>query len=528
MQARNILWIMCDQLRWDYLSCAGHPTLKTPNIDWLAGNGVRFSNAFVQSPICGPSRMSYYTGRYTSTHGAVANDWPLKVGEMTLGDHLRPLGMQAVLCGKTHMRADVEGMLRLGISPDSVIGARVSECGFDVWERHDGLYPDPKLDQGYNRYLASRGYQAANPWHDYANSGRDADGAIRSGWFLENAPFAAAIDAEEGETPYIIDRAIEFISGADAKPWMLHVSLIKPHWPLVAPPPYNDMYGPKDIPPRNRSEAERVAPHPVFAAFQDHAESRAYSNDTVRDTAVPVYMGLIKQIDDEIGRLLEFLRQTGRLDSTMIAFCSDHGDYLGDHWLGEKDLFHAPSAKVPLIVYDPSTKADASRGKVCDALVEAIDLAPTFIETAGGVPPAHVIEGRSLHPFLRGEVPAKWREAAFSEYDYAIKEAGRVLGQGLRECKLYMVRTHRWFAMFAPPFRPMLFDLHSDPDELNDLGAAPPAGVIEELKGHLLTWALKRKSATTVSESQIEELLACEGGADGIYYGVWNKEGSLP
>jgi arylsulfatase A-like enzyme len=138
-----------------------------------------------------------------------------------------------------------------------------------------------------------------------------------------------------------------------------------------------------------------------------------------------------------------------------------------------------------------------------------------------------VIEGRSLHPFLRGEVPAEWREAAFSEYDYVIKEAGRVLGQGLRDCKLYMVRTHHWFAMFAPSFRPMLFDLQSDPNELNDLGANPPAGVIGDLKAHLLTWALKRKSATTVSESQIEELLACEGGADGIYYGVWNKEGSL-
>jgi arylsulfatase A-like enzyme len=128
--------------------------------------------------------MSYYTGRYTSTHGAVANDWPLKVGEMTLGDHLRPLGMRAVLCGKTHMRADVEGMSRLGISPDSVIGARVSECGFDVWERHDGLYPDPKPDQGYNRFLAGRGYDTTNPWHDNANSGRDAEGRIRSGWFL--------------------------------------------------------------------------------------------------------------------------------------------------------------------------------------------------------------------------------------------------------------------------------------------------------------------------------------------------------
>ena len=86
---RNVLWIMCDQLRYDYLGCTGHPTLKTPNIDALAARGVRFSSAYVQSPICGPSRMSFYTGRYMRSHGSHWNGWPLRVGEPTLGDHLQ-------------------------------------------------------------------------------------------------------------------------------------------------------------------------------------------------------------------------------------------------------------------------------------------------------------------------------------------------------------------------------------------------------------------------------------------------------
>src|SRR5262245_41031674 len=124
--ARNILFIMCDQLRLDYLSCYGHPHLHTPNIDALAARGVRFTRAYVQSPVCGPSRMSFYTGRYVASHGATWNGVPLRVGEMTLGDYLRPLGVQTVLVGKTPMRAETEGMARLGIDPSSIIGVRVA------------------------------------------------------------------------------------------------------------------------------------------------------------------------------------------------------------------------------------------------------------------------------------------------------------------------------------------------------------------------------------------------------------------
>lgn len=127
---KNVLFIMCDQLRFDYLGCAGHPTLQTPNIDKLAARGVRFDKAYVQSPICGPSRMSFYTGRYVRSHGSTWNKFPLRVGEMTLGDHVSKLDVRTVLCGKTHMAADTEGMKRLGINPNSAIGVHISECGF--------------------------------------------------------------------------------------------------------------------------------------------------------------------------------------------------------------------------------------------------------------------------------------------------------------------------------------------------------------------------------------------------------------
>jgi arylsulfatase A-like enzyme len=139
----NILWIMCDQLRFDYLSCYGHPTLRTPHIDALAARGVRFTRAYVQSPVCGPSRMSFYTGRYMRSHGANWNRFPLRVGEPTLGDHLRELGVRCALVGKTHMAADAEGMARLGIDPASSVGVLASQCGFEPYDRDDGLHPDP-------------------------------------------------------------------------------------------------------------------------------------------------------------------------------------------------------------------------------------------------------------------------------------------------------------------------------------------------------------------------------------------------
>ena len=137
---------MADQLRWDYLSCYGHPTLKTPHLDRLAERGVRFDRTYCQSPICGPSRMSFYTGRYMRSHGATWNGFPMRVGEKTLGDHLRPLGVRTVLVGKTHMIADREGMQWLGIDPDSDIGISVAECGFEPFDRDDGMHPEGYYD----------------------------------------------------------------------------------------------------------------------------------------------------------------------------------------------------------------------------------------------------------------------------------------------------------------------------------------------------------------------------------------------
>jgi hypothetical protein len=242
-------------------------------------------------------------------------------------------------------------------------------------------------------------------------------------WLLDHADKPARIPEEHSETPYTTRRAMAFIDEAvrDGRPWCLHLSYIKLNWPYIAPAPYHAMYRGGDVLPALRTEDERADPHPVYRALMAMRPSRNFSRAEERARVIPTYMGLIKQIDDQLGVLFRFLDERGLTNDTMVVFTSDHGDYLGDHWLGEKDFFHN-CAVMPLIVADPRPQGSAARGTVCEALVEAIDLVPTFLEYFGNEAKPHVVEGRSLMPFLRGETPAKWRQCAFSEYDYAMLE----------------------------------------------------------------------------------------------------------
>lgn len=529
-KAKNILFIMFDQLRWDYLSCYGHKHLHTPNIDRLAEKGVRFTRCYIQSPICGSSRMSTYTGRYVHSHGASWNGIPLKVGEQTMGDHLRKAGMDCYLVGKTHMRADEEGMARLGLEPDSLIGARVSECGFDVFERDDGMLPegpdgfyDPDGAKEYNKWLQAKGYESDNPWHDFANSGLDEDGNVLSGWFLKNSKEAANIHEPDSETPYLTGRGMDFMQGHKG-PWCCHLSYIKPHWPYVVPEPYASMYGPEHVQPPVRSNSERETDHPVFKAFMETKIGESFSQQHVREAVIPAYMGLIKQADDQMGRLFEWLEETGRMDDTMIVVTSDHGDFLGDHWMGEKTFFHDAATVVPLIIYDPSPEADATRGKVCDELVECIDFAPTFVEVAGRKPDYHILEGESLLPILHGKTSSTKRDYVICEYDYSATPVANILNADVRDATMFMVADKKWKLMhFEGGHRPMLFDLENDPNELQDLGASPDhAEIIDSLYDKLFAWARRPSQRTTRSEEQLKQMRTKSRGR-GVILGIYDE-----
>ena len=529
MARKNVLFIMCDQLRWDYLSCAGHRSLQTPNIDALAARGVRFTNAYCQSPVCGASRMSFYTGRYVSSHGATNNFVPLRIGERNIGDHLKPLGVRPVLVGKTHMFADTEGMQRLGIDPQSAIGVHHSEAGFEAYERDDGIHPDAvvKPDLAYNEYLKSKGYNEPNPWHWAANS-VDNDDGIRSGYFNDSANKPARVKDEDSETPYMTRRAMQFLDEDDGEtPWLLHLSYIKPHWPYIAPAPYNDMYGPADVQEAFRLESELDDPNPLLKHFLDRVSGKTFSKDEARETVIPVYMGLIKQIDDQLGELFEFMQQRDLLKDTMVVFTADHGDYLGDHWVGDKDFFHDGAVRIPLIIADPDPAHDATRGTTCDELVEAIDLLPTFVEYWGGEVAEHILDGRSLTPHLRGE-SVQWRDYAVSEFDFFLQVFRPQTGRKSLDCRSYMIVSHEWKYIHAPGYPPMLFDLKNDPHEYHDLGRSPDHEAQRAAMHRALAdWSLHYRQRETISEERATQLTGIEDKL-GVLIGYWNEDDIEP
>lgn len=529
-QLANVLFIMCDQMRWDALSCSGRGLIDTPNIDRLAERGVRFDQAVVQGAVCGSSRMSYYTGRYAQSHGVRWNNVPLQVNQLTLGDHLKPLDVRTVLIGKTHHAADRRGMERLGLEPGAPEWIFASECGFEAEERDDGLHPDtPKVvELPYNQFLRQQGFEGDNPWHSAANSVMDASGSWTSGWLLRASPFPAIVPDELSETAYMTNRAIEYIRAAGDERWCLHLSFIKPHWPYVVSEPYHTMFDPKDVPPANRRDEELVDPHPVLEAFQKSRIGRAFSRPDARSIVYPAYLGLVKQIDDHLGRLFAELDALGKTDETMIVLCADHGDYMGDHWMGDKDWLHEEVVRTPMIVVDPRPEADSTRGSVSSELVEAIDLVPTFIDAMGGDAAAadQWLEGQSLVSSLHGRGTVE-RGGGVCEADYGFLEMTNHLPavENPRQHRATMFRTERHKYILSEIGPNLLFDLEEDPNEQHDRIDDPGlASVQRDLHEQLFEWFRTRKHDVSHTDDFIRGVATPGRTASrGILIGYWDE-----
>ena len=203
-------------------------------------------------------------------------------------------------------------MKSLGIEPDSIIGVLVAECGFEPYERDDGLHPPPAAARRaprYNAYLREHGYDGDNPWEHWANSGATAMARCSPAGCCVMPTSPRAFRDEHSETPYMTRRAMDFIAEAERRtPWCLHLSYIKPHWPYIAPEPYASMYGADDV--HRRRSARRTSARnrirfspPIWTC----AISRNMSRDEAREEVIPTYMGLIKQIDDQMGGLMRYL-----------------------------------------------------------------------------------------------------------------------------------------------------------------------------------------------------------------------------
>ena len=520
MAARNVLFIMCDQLRWDHLGHAGHPFLNTPNLDALAARGVRFSQAYVQSGICGPSRMSFYTGRYVASHGATHNRVPLGLGEVTLGWHLRKAGRTLALAGKTHMLPDTQGMKRLLLDGQDELAVLLREGWFTLVDRHDGHHAETQ--SAYAHWLRTKGYAGPDPWTDYVIAVENAEGGVLNGWKMRNARLPARVREEHSETAYTTDQALHFIEAQGEDPWVLHLSYVKPHWPYIAPAPYHAMYTPEQCLPVKRHKAERgEAAHPVLREFQNEEVAQSFQRDDCIAAVRPTYQGLISQIDEHLGRVWNLLERNGRWRDTLVIFTADHGDYLGDHWLGEKELFHDCIQRVPFLLYDPSPEADATRGSTDDRFVEAIDCVPTILDALCLEPQPHVLEGRSLLPLTRG-VATGWRSNVISELDWTFRGARRRLGLPTGQHRAFMIRDTRWkYIHWTSGMPPQLYDLAADPDEFHDLGTNPALeGVRASMREHLLDWATNLKCRTTLTWAEAE-FRTDRHKAAGVFYGEW-------
>ncbi len=517
---RNVLFVMCDQLRRDFVSCYGSSPVPTPHLDRLAASGVRFDNAYVQSGVCGPSRMSLYTGRYVSSHGATWNLVPLSAAEHTLGDYLRAAGRTAMLAGKTHVLPDTEALDRFGIDVMSERGALLREGGFTVVDRYDGHTP-PGAESGYAGWLRERGYAGADPWSDYVISVDDC-GRAASGWQMRNVHLPARVAEEHSETAYMTDLALDWIRAQGEAPWVLHLSYVKPHWPYVAPAPYHAMFRGSDVGAILHGPQDGTADeHPVVRAYREHDECVSFADEAIARHVRPAYMGLIAQLDHHVGRLLDALSDLGRLRDTLIVFTSDHGEFAGDRGMGEKELFYDEIVRVPLIVSDPDPRANATRGASYSRFVEGIDVVPTILDALSIAGAPHRIEGHSLLPATRRLEGAVRRDAAFAELDYGFRRARRVLGRSAGECRAMMVRTDEWKYVHWEGMRPQLFDLARDPHELRDIGADPAHDAVRaRMRERLFDWLASLKRRTTITEDRVEARTDAHR-AHGIHIGIW-------
>ncbi|MFO1311648.1 MAG: sulfatase-like hydrolase/transferase [Burkholderiales bacterium] len=514
---RNLLFVMCDQLRRDHLSCYGG-RVPTPNIDALAARGVRFDHAYVQSGVCGPSRMSFYTGRYVSSHGATWNRVPLSLAQPTLGDYLALAGRSIALAGKSHAMRDEAGIARFAIDESTPNGRRLVADGFVEVDRYDGHAP-PGPESGYADFLRSHGYRSDDPWTEFAIAADDG-GRVVSGWHMRNVHLRSRVAEAHSETAYMTGVALDWIRAQGEAPWALHLSYVKPHWPYMAPAPYHAMFRGGDTGTIVRGPQDGTAgEHPVMAAYRTHDESVSMGREEVARHVRPAYMGLVAQLDAHVGRVIEALRASGRLHDTMIVLTSDHGEFLGDRGLGEKELFYDEVVRVPLIVVDPDPRADATRGTAEDRMVEAVDLVPTFVE-ALAVPASTHCDGRSLLPLVRGEACA-WRDGVLCELDYGFRRARLTLGRGPSECRGFMLRTAEWKYVHWEGLRPQLFDLARDPLELADLGADPRlASVRASMRERLMDRLATLRHRVTLDDL---EILARTDNhrARGIHIGIW-------
>lgn len=489
----NVLFITADQWRGDCLSARGHACLRTPNLDALAADGVLFARHFSQATPCAPGRASLYTGMYLHNHRVVVNGTPLDARHSNVALEARKAGYRPALLGYTDTAADPRQRAPSDPALRSYGGVLPGMTPVVCCEPHWAAW---------FAHLETRGYQVPAKFLDVYEPRDDCGGAGGRGLTYAPAKYAA----EDSEAAFLTDHAIEFTAVAGNEPWFLHVSYFSPHPPFVAAAPYHDMYSPAHVPPPVRAASidAEASQHPFLAEYlhnqrgwgiyfdHDSRDNLALSDADVLQ-ARATYYGMMSEVDAQIGRLLDSLRASGAYDRTLVVFTSDHGEQLGDHWQFSKYSYFDQSFHIPLIVRDPRTRADATRGRQIDAFTENVDVMPTIVECLDLEIPAQC-DGESLLPFCHGEKPASWRDAAHWEFDFRDlvgEDEDRFLGLAPDQCTMCVLRGERYKYVHFTGLPPLFFDLREDPEELCNLAEDPEhSALMLEHTRKMLSWRM--------------------------------------
>jgi len=428
----NILFIMDDQHRFDYLGCFGAYFLNTPNLDRLADSGIRFTNCFTNAPVCAPSRIALATGYNPSRLGALDNSSYLPLNISTYYQRLRDYKYRVGCVGKLDLAKPDPYNGRFGDRP------RIYGWGFTHPEecegkQHAGSSPTPQGPYGY--YLQERGL-LQKLYDDYRKR-------AAKDWII-GASHDSVLPTDAFQDGYIGRRASEWIEWVpDDFPWHLFVSFAGPHDPFDPPTKYADKYRNSNVP---QPSTTGISEKPNWIQQRQRSASLEQIIGIRRQ-----YCAAIEMIDDQIGLILQALEKRGMMKNTFIVFTSDHGEMLGDHDLFGKHVAYEASIRCPLIIAGPSIKA----GFISDVLVELIDLNPTICELVG-LPVQENIDARSFVSILNRE-KGKHRDDVVST-----------------ELPFRCIRTEKYKYIQNINEFPELYDLEEDPQELDNIADRKP------------------------------------------------------
>ncbi|MBE7559939.1 sulfatase-like hydrolase/transferase [bacterium] len=418
----NLLFIFADQMHGFALGCMNHPDVLTPHLDQLAASGTLFRNCYSAAPVCTPFRANLFTGRYGSQTGVLRNNQRIPEGARTLAAALNDGGYTTSYVGKWH----------LGATGNVAVPAH--------------------LRGDFQHFI---GYQAYN---DYEKNVIFFDEDMAPRQFPRHRTDATG------------DVAIERLEAIADRRFALFVSFQSPHYPEQPSPRFLDLY--RDLRPTRRPNCQEIDPYIGTQEPPSRRETdpvyRIYGNNL--DEYLRRYYALVTQLDDNVGRILDRLRQLGREDDTVVIFTSDHGDMQGSHGLKNKNRYYEESVRIPCIVRDPRGK----RGDAREELVSSVDFFPSVLDYAG-LAPEPTAEGRSVLPLTRGR-GSDWEDVVISE------SCGAAGGDWL------MVRMGRYKLVADRRLQPVvLFDLERDPYEMRDV-LAQEGRRAASLRQRLVAW----------------------------------------